>query len=109
MDYWGVNATEAANYIASVPFNSSDWKNSIGTQAWIAYYNRGFESWTTYRRLDYPVLIAPTNAVSAAGGKVPVRFFYSAIELLVNGDNTLSAVVAIGGNKLTTKLFWDKF
>ncbi len=107
MDYWGVNASDASNYIASVPFNSGDWKNAIGTQAWLAYYNRGFESWTTYRRLDFPTLVAPANAVSAAAGKVPVRFFYPANEVLVNGENVTSAGASIGGNKLTTKLFWD--
>jgi Starch-binding associating with outer membrane len=108
MDFWGVPSSDASTYIASVPYNVADWKNSIGTQAWVAYYNRGFESWTSYRRLDFPVLTAPSNAVTAAAKKVPVRFFYPADELLVNGDNVKVAGTAIGGDNLTTKIFWDK-
>ncbi len=37
-----------------------------------------------YRRLDYPVLQAPTTAVQEAGGKVPVRMTYPVREQSVN-------------------------
>lgn len=90
----------------NVVFSAANWKLKIGQQAWIAMYNRGFESWNFYRRLDYPVLTAP-NAVSAAAGKVPTRLTYPINEQTVNGANWTAASSAIGGDKLTTKVFWD--
>lgn len=108
MQQWGVPSVDINNYLASpdVVFSSTNWKLKIGQQAWIAMYNRGFESWNFYRRLDYPVLTAP-NAVSAAAGKVPTRLTYPINEQTVNGANWTAASSAIGGDKLTTKVFWD--
>ncbi|WP_262915066.1 SusD/RagB family nutrient-binding outer membrane lipoprotein [Niabella ginsengisoli] len=85
---------------------AGDWKEKIGRQAYIAMFNRGFESWNFYRRLDYPVMTAP-NAVAAAEGKVPVRMTYPINEQTVNGANWRAASDAIGGDKLTIKIFWD--
>lgn len=108
MEQWGVSAADIAIYLSNpaVAFSSANWKQSIGQQAWIAMFNRGFESWNFYRRLDYPVLTAP-NAVAAAAGKVPTRLTYPINEQTVNGTNWSQASTAIGGDKLTTKVFWD--
>ncbi|SMP17286.1 SusD/RagB family nutrient-binding outer membrane lipoprotein [Chryseobacterium profundimaris] len=108
MEQWGVSSTSITTYLAdpAVVFSSTNWKQSIGQQAWIAMFNRGFESWNFYRRLDYPVLTAP-NAVAAAEGKVPTRLTYPINEQTVNGTNWSQASSAIGGDKLTTKVFWD--
>jgi len=104
---WG--ATGAAAYIAqpNVAFNSANWKKSIGEQAWIALYNRGFEAWTSYRRLDFPVLSAPPLTYNDVK-EVPKRYTYPAFEETLNGANVQAASTAIGGNTLITKLFWDK-
>ncbi|WP_027381004.1 SusD/RagB family nutrient-binding outer membrane lipoprotein [Chryseobacterium daeguense] len=109
MDEWGVNNAEATAYLSSHPYNASNWKKSIGEQAWAAFFNQGQTSWNFYRRLDYPLLQAPSTAVPEAGGKVPVRMTYPVREQSVNGTNWSAASAAIGGDKLTTKLFWDKF
>ncbi|WP_228463209.1 SusD/RagB family nutrient-binding outer membrane lipoprotein [Chryseobacterium cheonjiense] len=108
MEQWGVTPASIATYLSNpaVTFSSVNWKQSIGQQAWIAMFNRGFESWNFYRRLDYPVLTAP-NAVAAAAGKVPTRLTYPINEQTVNGTNWSQASTAIGGDKLTTKVFWD--
>ncbi|MFL9835406.1 SusD/RagB family nutrient-binding outer membrane lipoprotein [Chryseobacterium terrae] len=108
MQQWGVSAADITTYLANpdVVFSTANWKMKIGQQAWIAMFNRGFESWNFYRRLDYPVLTAP-NAIPAADGKVPTRLTYPINEQTVNGANWNSASSAIGGDKLTTKVFWD--
>ena len=80
------------------------WKQKIGEQAYIALYNRGFEAWTSFRRLDFPALIAPADANET---KVPTRLTYPAREETLNATNVEAASTAIGGNTLTTKLFWD--
>lgn len=108
---WGVNPTDAATYLAqtNVAYATATgtWQQKIGEQAWIGFYNRGFEGWTSYRRLDFPVLTAPANAQAAAEGKVPVRMAFPIREQTLNPTNYNAASSAIGGDKLTTKIFWD--
>ena len=106
---WGGTEAEAAAYLATpnVAYATAPgtWKQKIGTQSWIAYYNNSFEGWSTYRRLDYPVLVAPADAVSA----IPVRYTYPIIEQSLNKSSYTAASQAIGGDNVETKLFWDKF
>lgn len=111
MDDWGVSATAAASYLAqpAVAYTTAagSWQQKIGEQAWLGLYNRGFEAWTSYRRLNYPALIAPPTADAAAEGLVPVRMQYPIREQTLNPTNYNAAATAIGGDKLTTRLFWD--
>lgn len=111
--YWGGTTVQATAYLAqpAVAYATATgtWQQKIGTQAWIGLYNRGFEAWTSFRRLDYPALTAPANAASAAEGVVPRRLTYPVLEQTLNGANYTTASSAIGGDKLKTKLFWDKF
>jgi hypothetical protein len=79
------------------------WKQKIGTQAWIALYLRGFDAWTSWRRLDYPALVKPPSAIT----DIPVRYTYPSNEQNLNQQNYDAASQAIGGDEVTTKLFWD--
>ena len=112
MEYWKVPQADINTYLAQPTVDyataTGDWKEKIGMQAWIAMYNRGFESWTFYRRLDFPVLKAPTRAVPAANKLVPVRYTYPISESTINGASYQEAATAIGGDKMYTKIFWDK-
>lgn len=113
MKFWGVSDANAQTYLArpDVAFATASGtdKQKIAYQLWIAYYNRGFEAWTEYRRLDYPILVAPSTAVQEAEGKVPVRNIYSTSDKTLNTANYEAASAAIGGDLMTTKIFWDKF
>ncbi len=80
------------------------WKEKIGMQKWVALFNQGLEAWTEYRRLDYPQLSAPPQAYVPT---VPVRLIYPISEQTLNKPNYESAAASIGGDLLTTKLFWD--
>ncbi|MDN3676481.1 SusD/RagB family nutrient-binding outer membrane lipoprotein [Flavobacterium paronense] len=108
MNYWGVSSEDIASYLAqpSVAYATAtgNWKQKIGEQAYLGLYNRGFECWTSYRRLDFPVLTAPDDAEV---NQVPTRYTYPAREETLNASNLEAASTAIGGNTLTTKLFWD--
>ncbi len=107
-EYWGLSADDAATYIAKpeVAFDAANWKQSIGEQAWIAYYIRGMVAWNSWRRLDYPELNLPP-APMTDDGQVPKRFTYPVNEQTLNKDNYYSAGEAIGGDFMSTKLFWD--
>ena len=111
IESWGGSTADADAYLAqpSVAYATAtgDWKQKIGTQEWIALYNRGFDAWTTWRRLDYPIL-----NISATGEwvyeDIPKRLTFPVQEQNLNKDNYTTAASAVGGDKLTTKLFWDK-
>ena len=105
---WGGTDADATTYLAqsSVAYATATgtWKEKIGTQKWIALYNRGFDAWTAFRMLDFPVLVAPPDANSA----LPLRLTYPTSEQTLNGANRAAAAAAIGGDDVATKLFWDK-
>ncbi len=103
-EYWGSDAATADAYIlADAPYVDI---NSIGEQAWIAYYNRGFFGWTTWRRIDVPTLNDPPNNYIGPG-KFPTRYIYPINEQTLNKVNRSAAAAAIGGDFQDTKLFWD--
>lgn len=108
--YWGGTESEADEYLAqpSVAYSTafSDWKQKIGTQAWLAYWLRGNTLWNSYRRLDYPRLL-PTPEYKQGINKVPVRLFYPVSEQTLNADNYQAASEKIGGDSPLTKLFFD--
>ncbi|TWR25244.1 SusD/RagB family nutrient-binding outer membrane lipoprotein [Mucilaginibacter pallidiroseus] len=106
--YWGGTQAAATAYIAtpSVAYATAtgDYKQKIGYQKWLALYNRGWDAWVENRRLDYPKLPAPANPVS----DFPVRFNYPVSEQNVNTVNYNDAAAKIGGDEVTSKLFFDK-
>ena len=111
MEYWGVKDADITTYIESpkVAYSTAagNYKQKIGTQQWLAYYNRGFEAWTEWRKMDFPKLVAPVDAVSV----FPVRFTYPIEEQTLNGANykSASAALGVGGDDVGTKLFFDKY
>lgn len=105
---WGGSSTQASAYLAQPTVGytrSAGYKEKIGVQKWIALYNQPVDAWREYRRLDQPSLIAPDGALSA----LPLRFTYPVIEQNLNKSNYSTAAAAIGGDVVTTKIFWDKF
>lgn len=109
IEYWGGTDTEADAYLTqpSVAYATAagTWQQKIGTQEWIALFLRGFDAWTTWRRLDYPQLPKPASAIT----DIPLRYTYPSNEQNLNQANYETASTAIGGDKVTTKLFWDRF
>jgi len=100
--------TDPSTAVVIAKTGSGTWQEKIGYQSWIALYNRGFESWTSFRRLDYPALLAPAAAYNGLP-TVPTRFSYPAREETLNSASVSAAITKMGGNTLTTKIFWDKF
>ena len=109
LNFWGVSPADIAAYLAqpSVAYATAagTYKQKIGMQKWLAYYLDGFDAWTDQRRLDFPALIAPSTAKSG----YPVRYTYPVNEQNLNSGSWKAASSAIGGDKVETKLFWDKF
>ena len=108
-DFWGVSALDATIYLAqlSVAYATAagTYKQKIGIQKYLALYMDGFDAWTEQRRLDYPALVTPASPQSG----YPVRYTYPVNEQNLNSGSWKAASAAIGGDKVETKLFWDKF
>ena len=108
--YWGGSGDDAEAYLTANPYDDGNWKESIGTQKWIALYNRGIESWTEWRRLDFPILNTPEGMDYT---EIPKRLPYPYDEIAQNGPNYYAAIEAMGIAQPETenyniKLFWDK-
>ena len=107
--YWGGTAAQATTYLAqpAVAYATAagDYKQKIGMQKYLALYNRGYDAWIEWRRLDYPKLTPASSARSV----IPLRLTYPTSERTLNKANVEAAASAIGGDAVGTKLFWDKF
>jgi hypothetical protein len=88
------------NYATAAP----TWQEKIGTQKWIALFNRGWDAWVEWRRLDYPVLTPPL-----ANLKIPVRMIYPVSEQTSNTSAWESAKTTFlgGTDSPDVRLFWD--
>ena len=115
VEEWGGSTTDALIYrtqpSVAYPTASGTYKEKIGTQSWIALYNRGFDAWTQWRRLDYPQLLPPPDGIFANNETpgVPTRFTYPVVEQNINKKNYETAATAIGKDQVTQKLWFDKF
>jgi hypothetical protein len=106
--FWGGTPAQAAAYLASpgVAFTGpGTWQQKIGTQSYIAFYTRGLEGFNQWRRLDYPVLNIPPAIQTYS--QIPKRLTYPVNEQTLNKANYEAASQAIGGDLLTTRVFWD--
>ncbi|RZK47362.1 MAG: SusD/RagB family nutrient-binding outer membrane lipoprotein [Pedobacter sp.] len=105
--YWDGSETEATTYLARPDVNYATapgtYKEKIGRQLWIAMYLRSFDEWVHWRRLDAPALVKPASAIS----DIPVRYTYPFNEQNLNEANYNAASESIGGDAVTTRLFWD--
>jgi hypothetical protein len=111
MQYWGIPGADITAYLADadVAYSTAagDWKQKIGTQHWIALYNRGFEGWTVWRRLDFTGFnVPPFGGLTYAD--IPRRFIYPIEEATLNGTNLAGGVAMLGSaDTAKGKVFWD--
>ena len=101
------NGLSSATYLAQlgVDFTTqSDGRTKIATQEWIALFGQGFESWTEWRRNKIPALVP---AAEGDINQIPSRFYYPTTEPSLNGDSYNAGVQMIGGDELTSPLFWQ--
>lgn len=125
MEKWGVSAANISSFVASLPAAN---KANVMTQKYVALYMQPYEAWAEYRRTGYPdtsILLLPGETynlnipvdgvstykfTSLIDGltDLPTRLFYPTIIQTLNIDNYNAASTAIGGDKMNTKLIWDK-
>jgi len=108
---WGLSESDAGSYLLNpdVAYGTAQgsWQQKIGVQEWLAFYVRGLEGWTTYRRLGFPTLLPPPDPKPTTGGQVPRRMTYPINEQTLNSTNYEQASKAIGGDEMSTNIFWN--
>jgi hypothetical protein len=99
-------------YIAAHPLTAGRELEQINTQYWISSFLNGPEAFANFRRSGYPALPPnpygqPSNP-DVPNGTFIRRIGYPTSELSVNTANVNAAIAAMGPDKLSTKLWWDK-
>ncbi|MBU4537402.1 MAG: SusD/RagB family nutrient-binding outer membrane lipoprotein [Bacteroidetes bacterium] len=127
MERWGVPAADITAYLLGLAPAS---KETVLTQKYLALFGQPYEAWSEYRRTGYPkTLLLPGqtgsyNTPVTVGGvtsttytfnslitgltDLPTRFFYPTQVQTLNKANWEAASTAIGGDKMSSKLIWDK-
>lgn len=107
-NYWAVDAGAIATYLArpdvNISINAANFREVIGLQKWLALYNRGYDAWIEWKRLDFPKLPLATGAKNP----FPLRYPYTTGEYNLNGANVKEAAAKLpGGDEPDSKIFWD--
>jgi hypothetical protein len=102
----GTVALSAAIYLANpaVKYSPGNALVQINTQKWIALFGQGVEAWTEWRRTKIPALSPAVNPIGIT--EIPSRYFYPSKEQSLNSGNYNAAKAAMGGDELTTKVWW---
>ncbi len=96
------------NYLVANPFDPAKALEMINDQYWVATFGNALESFSNWKRSGYPQLVPLTIAAALTNGQIPRRFTYPASEKISNPENVAAATSAMGGDKLTTRMWWDK-
>jgi hypothetical protein len=114
INFWGADSAAAATYLAqpAVAYATAagTWKQKIGWQQWLADADRGWDAWTSIRRLGYPN-IDQINPPVGAISKLPRRFPYPSAEQASNFTHWSAAVQAVTGGTsdgVQYNLWWNK-
>lgn len=125
MEKWGVSDADIAAFVAQLPPAT---KETVLTQKYVALFMQPYEAWAEYRRTGYPntsILLLPNETgalnVPVKGATtyvftslidglndLPNRLYYPTVIQTLNVENYKAAATAIGGDKMNTKLIWDK-
>lgn len=104
-----ITAGEITTYLAgpNVAYTPVDALKLINTQYWVVNIRNGTEAFANFRRSGFPALTP--NPVPGALGSVGFarRLSYPDIEASANTANYNAAATAMGGDKISSRVFWD--
>jgi hypothetical protein len=112
-----ITLDEQLNYLQQpgIAFNSSQALKQINEQYWVACLMIWPEAFANFRRSGYPQLKPlnfpgedPSVAITTGGDGFIHRLPYPLKEWSINSTNVQEAATRIGGDKMGTRVFWDK-
>jgi hypothetical protein len=104
---FAISDVEVDAYLAANPFDPANGLEMIGTQYWAATFLNFWETWANWRRTEYPLLVPVNYPGNDTNGTIPRRINYSMDEANNNRENYNAAAERIGGDKMTTRVWWD--
>ncbi|WP_372754897.1 SusD/RagB family nutrient-binding outer membrane lipoprotein [Labilibaculum sp.] len=114
MDYVGVDASDATDYIAGVTsITGADESNLkvLISQKWLANFPNGVEAWADFRRTDYPDITLPVDGVSGnasvASGTWVKRIRYPDNAHEQEEEFMPSSLNTTTTDRMDTKVWWD--
>lgn len=110
-----ISGTDAENYYDAHKYNDAIGLSQINTQFWLSTVMNEYEAWCNWRRTSssanpngYPALIPTNYTGNVTVGTIPRRLPYPPSEKVTNGTNYNAAVSLLdGGDKLTSRMWWD--
>jgi len=115
-----VNAfnTDMEAYLAALPAAN---KQTVMAQKYLAFYHQGYQAWFEYNRTGEPFFLLKPGEIAnrttdgtdvifeplVTIDHVPWRMRYPQQEYTVNGSQVTAAAGVIGGDQMTTKLWWE--
>ena len=106
-----ISASDRTAYLAHplVAYNATDAIKLINTQYWIVSIRNGTEAFANFRRTGFPALTPnPVRGVLGTTEDFIRRLSYPDVEASANTANYNAAKTAIGDDKLSVRVFWDK-
>jgi hypothetical protein len=92
----------------NVAYNDANALDLINTQYWITCFGDGLEAWANFRRSGFPALKPNGYKGGLPNGGFVRKFPYPIAESSSNTVHYNEAIASMGGNSLTTRIFWDK-
>lgn len=110
---WGLAAptvtylTDVNVALAAAPGTGANL-DKIATQQYIAYYPDGLQGWCNWRRTGYPVLVPAADATNSPK-VIPRRYMYGTNDYSLCKDAVDAAALRMtGGDKMDSRVWWDK-
>ncbi|MFV9551449.1 SusD/RagB family nutrient-binding outer membrane lipoprotein [Algibacter sp. PT7-4] len=101
--YW--NVTMPTNYLTSAGVAYNNSLETILNQKYIALFYTDYQGFIEFKRTGFPSTIAP--GPDAFYSTYPSRFEYPSDEQALNAENYNEAAKRIGGDEITTKVWWE--
>lgn len=102
-DYWAVDMPSDYLIRSGVAYDGS--LETIINQKYIALFYTDYQGFIEFKRTGYPSSIEP--GPDAFYSVYPSRFEYPSAEQALNATNYQNAVSRIGGDEITTKVWWE--
>ena len=93
--------------LAEPPGTGANLKQ-IAIQQYVAFYPDGIQGWSNWRRTNYPILSPAPEAINIPP-TIARRFMYGTEDYNLAKDSVAVAVARLpGGDKLESRVWWDK-
>lgn len=103
--------TAIEQYLKENPFDESKAMEQIHTQYYIATFCDSYETFANWRRTGYPRLTPVNNEGypnAVTNSEIPRRFTYPTAESAINPNYQEAVSRLAGGDKMTSRVWWDK-